>query len=173
MLARLLCCPWSSVRLFASAQGGSWKAITNYFYFTPQLGRGYIEMEWPGPNQDIVLKGNYFIGDFSRKLLGTRHPLYFRTIRFAPTGIGWHLLQPIRLQAPTGTWTFVQPNKYEPGRANIAIYNWSLAPRFRSNVTGAITPGTLYQILDAQNYLCAPVASGTYDGSPISIPTTA
>jgi len=132
MLARLLCCPWSSVRLFASAQGGSWKAITNYFYFTPQLGRGYIEMEWPGPNQDIVLKGNYFIGDFSRKLLGTRHPLYFRTIRFAPTGIGWHLLQPIRLQAPTGTWTFVQPNKYEAGRANIAIYNWSLAPRFRS-----------------------------------------
>lgn len=33
-------------------------------------------------------------------------------------------------------------------------------------------PGTGYQILDAQNYFGAPVASGTCDGSPISIPMT-
>ena len=50
-----------------AAQGGAWKAITNYFnyfYFTPQLGRGYNEMAWAGLNQDIVVKGNHFIGGF-------------------------------------------------------------------------------------------------------------
>ena len=28
---------------------------------------------------------------------------------------------------PTGTKVFVRPNKYEPGRANITIYNWDKA----------------------------------------------
>lgn len=80
------------------------------------------------------------------------------------------LTVPFSSHAPTGTWTFVQPNKYETGRASIAIYNWDLSATVSVDVTGAIAPGTRYQVLDAQNYFGAPVAAGTYDGAPISIP---
>ena len=71
---------------------------------------------------------------------------------------------------PTGIWTFVRPNKYEPGRANIVIYNWNLAASVGVDVTGVLTPGTRYEVHDAENFYGPVVASGTYSGSPIQIP---
>jgi len=51
--------------IFVNTNGVSGvQLLNNYFYFNPQLDRGYNEMGWPGPNQDIVVKGNYFIGGF-------------------------------------------------------------------------------------------------------------
>jgi hypothetical protein len=35
-----------------------------------------------------------------------------------------------------------------------------------------IEPGSRFEILDAQNVLGAPIAAGTYDGSPVSLPMT-
>ena len=201
--------------IFVNTNGVSGvQLLNNYFYFTPQIGRGYNEMGWPGPNQDIVVKGNYFIGGFQPVVIADWASVVFQNntvytdeylMAFATTntpqgyiwdnnsyygnGIfgyngsgtflgGWQgwtgfdLHSTFSPHAPTGTWTFVEPNKYETGRANIAIYNWSLAPTVSVNVTGAIAPGTRYQVLDAQNYFGPPVASGTYDGTPISIPMT-
>jgi hypothetical protein len=188
--------------------------LNNYFYFTPQLGLGYSEMGWPGPNQDIVIQGNYFIGGFESVAITDWASVTFQnntvytnqyimnfTTGSTPSGYiwdnntyygtgvfsyngqstflngwqgwtGWDTHSTLTSNAPTGIWTFVQPNKYETGRANIAIYNWSLAPTVSVDVSSAITAGTRYQILDAQNYFGAPVASGTYTGSPITIPMT-
>ena len=74
---------------------------------------------------------------------------------------------------PTGVWTFVRPNTYEAGRANIVIYNWDL----RSNVqvdlsSSGIKTGDAYQIRDGENFFGAPVVSGTYNGQPVTIPMT-
>jgi hypothetical protein len=74
--------------------------------------------------------------------------------------------------APTGVWTFVEPNKYESGRANIAIYNWNLAASVQVDISSAMASGTRYEVLDAENYYGPPVASGTYTGTPITIPMT-
>jgi hypothetical protein len=74
--------------------------------------------------------------------------------------------------APTGIWTFVRPNKYEPGRANIAIYNWDLASSVAVDVSSAMAAGTRYEVRDAQNFYGSPVAMGTYTGTPIQIPMT-
>jgi hypothetical protein len=188
--------------------------LSNYFYFTPQLGLGYNEMGWPGPNQDIVIKGNYFMGGFESAAItdwvsvtfqnntvytnkylvnfttnGTPsgytwdNNTYYGTGLFSYNGpstslggwqgwTGWDSHSTSTTNAPTGLWTFVEPNQYEPGRANIAIYNWSLAPTVSVDVSSAITIGTRYEVLDAQNYYGAPVASGTYAGAPITIPMT-
>ena len=76
---------------------------------------------------------------------------------------------------PPGTWTFVTPNSYETGRANIIIYNWPLASTVSVNLTAVgMTSGTPYQILDAENIHNGPVASGIYTtGSPsVTIPMT-
>ena len=85
---------------------------------------------------------------------------------------GWDTHSTSSSSAPTGVWSFVQPNQYDSGRANIVIYNWSLAPTVSVDVSSAIPVGTRYQIQDAQNYFGPPVASGTYTGSPIVIPMT-
>jgi hypothetical protein len=73
---------------------------------------------------------------------------------------------------PTGTWTTVRPNKYEPGRANIVIYNWDAKSSVSVNVSGILRSGESYEVRDAMNFFGAPVASGTYSGSPIAIPMT-
>jgi hypothetical protein len=71
---------------------------------------------------------------------------------------------------PTGVWTFVRPNKYEPGRANIVIYNWDRKPSVAVSLAGAIARGARFQIRDAQNFFGPPVKMGTYTGSLVEIP---
>jgi hypothetical protein len=73
--------------------------------------------------------------------------------------------------APGGTWVYVRPNLYEPGRANIVIYNWGLQSEVSVNLApSGIQPGTPFQIRDAENWFAAPVVSGTYTGNPVTIP---
>jgi hypothetical protein len=155
--------------IFVNTNGVSGvQLLNNYFYYTPQLGQGYNEMGWPGPHQDVVIKGNYFIGGFQPVLITDWAAVVFQNntvytdeylMAFATTntpqgyiwdnnsyygnGIfgynrsgtflsGWQdwtgfdLHSTWNPHAPTGAWTFVEPNKYETGRANIAVYNWNL-----------------------------------------------
>jgi hypothetical protein len=73
--------------------------------------------------------------------------------------------------APTGLWTTVRPNAYDPGRANIVIFNWDLQPSVQVDLSNSgIKTGDQYQIRDAQNWFNGAVVSGTYNGSPVSIP---
>jgi len=72
--------------------------------------------------------------------------------------------------APTGTWVFVRPNKYETGRANITIYNWNLGSTVVVDVSNVLTLGKHYEVRNAQDFFGAPVLSGTYNGGSISIP---
>jgi hypothetical protein len=75
--------------------------------------------------------------------------------------------------APTGVWTAVRPNTYEPGRANVTVYNWSLSPTVQVDLSNAgIRIGDTYQIRDAENFFNGPIATGTYNGSPVTIPMT-
>ena len=73
---------------------------------------------------------------------------------------------------PTGLWTFVRPNKYEAGRANMVIYNWDLKPTVSVDVSKVLQPGDKYVVQDAENFYGPAVASGTYTGTPISVPMT-
>ncbi|HEY6990111.1 MAG TPA: right-handed parallel beta-helix repeat-containing protein [Bryobacteraceae bacterium] len=73
---------------------------------------------------------------------------------------------------PTGAWTFVRPNKYEPGRANIVIYNWDLKPRVMVSLAGAIQRGARFEIRDAENFFGPALVTGTYTGAPVEIPMT-
>ncbi|MBL8214296.1 MAG: hypothetical protein JNK87_26485 [Bryobacterales bacterium] len=72
--------------------------------------------------------------------------------------------------APRGTWSFVRPNKFEQGRANVVIYNWGRLPSVAVPAVGVLAPGDSYVVRDAQNWFGNPVASGVYNGQSISIP---
>jgi hypothetical protein len=73
---------------------------------------------------------------------------------------------------PTGTWSYVRPNKYEAKRANITIYNWNLSPKVSVDLSSILTAGDNYVIQDAENFYGPPVASGAYSGGTIAIPMT-
>lgn len=72
---------------------------------------------------------------------------------------------------PTGTKVIVRPNRHEPGRAHIAVYNWDLAATVPADVSSAgLAIGQKYELLDVQNYFGPPVLTGVYDGKPIALP---
>jgi hypothetical protein len=74
--------------------------------------------------------------------------------------------------APTGTDVSVIPNEFETGRAHIAIYNWALNPTVAVDVSSVLTSGDHFAVYAAEDYLGTPVLTGTYTGTPISIPMT-
>lgn len=71
---------------------------------------------------------------------------------------------------PTGTKVFVRPNAYEPGRANITVFNWSLSGSVDVNVSSVLPAGSSYEVRNAQNFFGPPVASGVYNGGTIRLP---
>jgi hypothetical protein len=66
--------------------------------------------------------------------------------------------------------TFVRPNRYEAGRANVVVYNWDLKDQVAVDVSSVLTVGDAFEIRDAQNYFDEPVLRGTYKGGPILLP---
>ena len=73
---------------------------------------------------------------------------------------------------PTGVKVFTRPNHYEPGRANITVYNWDKAATVDVSLTGILNPGMHYELRNAQNFFGPPVLTGVYDGSPLHVPMT-
>jgi len=73
---------------------------------------------------------------------------------------------------PTGIWSFVRPNKYETGRANVTIYNWDLASSVAIDPSSVLANGDKYLVRNAQDYFNTPVLSGTYTGGSLQIPMT-
>jgi len=71
---------------------------------------------------------------------------------------------------PSGTRVFVRPNRYEAGRANVIVYNWSNAGSVSADMSGVMRAGDTYEIRNAQNFYGSPVATGTYGGGSVSIP---
>ncbi|MEZ5351944.1 MAG: hypothetical protein R2762_04855 [Bryobacteraceae bacterium] len=73
---------------------------------------------------------------------------------------------------PVGVQTFVLPNKYERGRANIVVYNWDGAASAAVDFSTFLAPGATYEVRNAQNFFGAPVAQGVYAGGSVSLPMT-
>ena len=55
-------------------------------------------------------------------------------------------------------WVYVRPNKYEPKRANITIFNWDLSNAVAVDLSGVLKVGDRYVVQDAQNFYGPAVA---------------
>ena len=76
------------------------------------------------------------------------------------------------LDRPRGLKIIIRPNRYEPGRANIAVYNWDRLPAVELDVARILSLGDRFEVRSAQDFFGAPVLSGTFDGRPLRIPTS-
>jgi hypothetical protein len=75
-------------------------------------------------------------------------------------------------ESPTTLKIFIRPNQYEPGRANIIVYNWTRQDRVPVDLGSVLKSGDPYVVQNVQDYLGEPVLSGIYDGKPLSLPMT-
>jgi hypothetical protein len=72
--------------------------------------------------------------------------------------------------APTGVKIVVRPNKYEPGRANIIVYNWAQQSAVTVDALGILDIGDRYVVQNAEDFYGPPVTSGIYTGGPLELP---
>jgi hypothetical protein len=72
--------------------------------------------------------------------------------------------------APTGVKIVVRPNRYEPGRANIIVYNWAQQSTVSVDVSGILRVGDRYVVQNAQDFYGAPAAGGIYTGRSLQLP---
>jgi hypothetical protein len=75
--------------------------------------------------------------------------------------------------APTDVKVVVRPNAYEPGRANIIVYNWAQQSTISVDVSGILQMGDSFVVQNAQDFYGPPLASGDYTGGPLQLPMVA
>ncbi len=151
--------------------------VRNYSYFS---GTGGVAANL-GYNKGIAsptLLDNYLIGGSTslalvnafRPITMTGNTLLGKLSGFESTEFPGNTYLSSR---PTGTRVFVRPNDYEPGRANITVYNWDRAGTVGVSLKGILEAGTAYEVRNAQNFYGPPVLSGVYDGSAsLQLPMT-
>jgi hypothetical protein len=121
--------------------------------------------------QSLLFTGNTVVGPMSVSGISSNNwsgNAYYNSA--PPSGVD--SASPVYNHNPTGVTTIVQPNKYEPGRANIIVLNWSKQSTVSVNIAASgLQAGTPFEVRDSQNFWGTPVLTGTYDGvSPIVLP---
>jgi hypothetical protein len=70
---------------------------------------------------------------------------------------------------PTVPAVFVFANEYEPGRANVAVINWTKAATVKVDLSAALRRGAAFRMVKARDPYGPSVAEGVYKG-PVSVP---
>jgi hypothetical protein len=174
--------------------GGGWVLIgggrkaqnpvfdTNFFYGT-DADSGLMDLGgftyYSGTN-NAVLRNNYIgLGKVAMDLDNTNttmtgNKIYGRLINFTPSTYASNTYfvadWPNVPSRPSSNWVIVRPNKYEPGRANIVVYNWVNTPTVNVDVSGVLATGDHFEVRDAQNFYGPPVLTGTYGGGSLALP---
>jgi hypothetical protein len=152
--------------------------ISNYTYFDRTGKKGSNNLGYSAGAQNAVLRDNYFACGHDRALVAikaTVREMTGNTFFGQVTGLSpAEFPQNTYLDAthpPTGVRVIVRPNRYEPGRANIVVYNWEKRARIDTDLsTIGLRKGDRFEIRDVQNLLGPPLLTSTYRGEPVRIP---
>jgi hypothetical protein len=71
---------------------------------------------------------------------------------------------------PDGVKVFVRPNRYEPGRGNIAVLNWDRRPEVELDLSGVLRDGQPFRIVSAQDFYGEVIVRGSYHNQPVRLP---
>ena len=108
-------------------------------------------------------------------------PTSFGTVQAAPIGgqewtfanwkatTGYDAHSTFTATLPTGQRITVNPSAFTPGRAHVAVFNWSGATTATLDLSGVLTVGHTYQILNACDFYGPPVQTGTYAGGTLTV----
>jgi hypothetical protein len=148
------------------------KVLTNYGYY-PWGSQGRNgDLGYGTACNGLDMEGNYFAGGTSLKVNCTNSTVSGNWLygSISSSIISAYPNNTYSTSRPTGTQVVVRPNKYEGGRANVAIYNWDLQSQVAVDLSGiGLKSGDTFEIRDAANFYGPLVTSGTYNGSPVVI----
>jgi hypothetical protein len=121
-------------------------------------------------HKDVRIIGNYVagrldIGDW-QSIEMTGNKIFGRVTGIDPAKFPGNEFGP----APKESAVFVRANEYEPGRANITVYNWAGSDTVAVDISSVVPTGAPFDIRNAQNWNKGPVVKGTFDGKPVSLP---
>ncbi len=116
-------------------------------------GTGLLSCDFDGVMVDLTMTGNRFVRDVG----GIDPAAYPQNVYFGST-------------KPSGTFVYVRPNAYEPGRANITVLNWDRASFVDVDLGGILASGTAFEIRNAQDFFSPAVVAGVYGGGTVRLP---
>ena len=64
----------------------------------------------------------------------------------------------------------LRPNRYDPERANLVIFNWTKKPAVEVPLDGFLKPGDRYRLMNPRDFFGPPVAAGAFDGPAVRVP---
>jgi hypothetical protein len=150
--------------------------VTNSMFYQPGGASSTIDFGYNQGSGTIAagnVSNNYIdAGEiyFNAAFSGTTFANNFITSGYVrgsvPSGSG----NTVTSSRPTANKVFVRPSQYEPGRANVVVYNWQGGSSVTVDMSSVLKTGDTYNIVDVQNP-SAVLLSGTYSGS-VSIPMT-
>jgi len=63
----------------------------------------------------------------------------------------------------------IRPNRHQPGRANIIVYNPQDLPSVEVDLTDVLKQGHKFRVVSACDFFGRPLAGGVYDGRPVAV----
>jgi hypothetical protein len=148
---------------YGYANGFSDLTLTNGYF----AANGARETCGLGANQVVAghtntIVGNTFVGRTSAYAGPNINPAMFPANNYLDSSV-----------ATPPNQTFVEPNSYVPGRANVTVYNWSNLPSVSVDISSAgLAIGQSFTVKHVMDLYGAPVLTGTYTGAPITLPMT-
>lgn len=64
----------------------------------------------------------------------------------------------------------LRPNRYDPNRANVAVFNWARQDAVDLSAGSFLAPGDAYRLVNPRDFFGPPVLEGTFEGKPIRMP---
>lgn len=61
---------------------------------------------------------------------------------------------------PTGVKAVLLPNKYDPDRAHLAVFNWDKAPKVTTSFAGFLNAGQSFRLMNPKDFYGKPVFAG-------------
>lgn len=144
----------------------------NYTYYPGADGEAF-NLGYRGGSSDAVIENNYFAGGQVKfggeneniKMVGNT------IVGFALSGLAFSQ-NTFLMVKPSEEKIFVRPNQYDPGRANITIYNWGkkgVITLTEEDLAGInIHKGDRYELRSVQDYF-DDVVIGVYNSAKIEI----
>ncbi|HSA57549.1 MAG TPA: right-handed parallel beta-helix repeat-containing protein [Gemmatimonadaceae bacterium] len=152
------------------------EVLNNVLYYSSGLGGENLRLGYDSvPNGAAVVRGNHLWGGATalrweawagarveQNVLGGA-----RRAVAGPALDGNNTLH--EAPGPGGATVFLRPNRYEDGRAFLAVHNWARAPSVAVDLTGVLRVGQRYEIRNVQDVFGPPVAHGIHDGDPVRL----
>jgi hypothetical protein len=130
------------------------RLLTNYFYGVP------VQLGYDAPtNVDCEVRGNLLVN------CGLSINRFDRVVQED------NLILASGAPRPNGAKIVLRHNKYDPRRANLAIFNWVRTPTVEVDVSGLLKPGDRFRLLDPRNFYGEPVLTGRAAGAIINVAT--